>query len=136
MHHLNSLDGLNSSNQRIRDFIQGRFQNGLPTVAGSFLWTDVRDLALAHVKAVEVPEAGGHRFLITAGHYSSKRIVDAIREAHPELSSNLPQSDTDDLPGDVYGYDNSRARQVLGLDFCPLKKCIGDTVTSLLKLGA
>ncbi|KAK6376125.1 methylglyoxal reductase (NADPH-dependent) gre2 [Exophiala oligosperma] len=136
MHHLSSLESLNTSNQRIRDFIQGKFQDGLPPVVGSVLWTDVRDLALAHVKAAEVPEAGGRRFFITAGHYSSKRIVDAIRATHPELSSRLPASDTDGLPKDVYGYDNSQARQILGLTFRPLQESIGDTVTSLLKLGA
>jgi nucleoside-diphosphate-sugar epimerase len=135
MQYISSLD-LNTSNQRIRDFIQGHFKDDMPPVAGSFLWTDVRDLALAHVRAVEVPEAGGNRFLVTAGHYSSKMIVDAIRQTHPELSAMLPESDSDDLPKDVYGYDNSKARRILGLTFRPLEDCIGETVTSLLGLGA
>lgn len=108
----------------------------MPPVAGSYLWTDVRDLALAHVRALEVPEAGGNRFLITAGHCSSKMLVDAIRKTHPELASKLPPSDTDDLPADVYGYDNSKAKQVLGINFRSLEESVGDTVSSLMKLGA
>lgn len=134
-HHLSSLDSLNTSNQRIRDMIQEKCTNQLPPT-GSFIFTDVRDLALAHVKAMEVPEAGGKRFLITAGHYSNKEIVEMIRETHPELIPRLPADPIDDFPENVYGYDNSASREVLGIDYHSLKECIGDTTTSLLRLGA
>jgi nucleoside-diphosphate-sugar epimerase len=135
-HHLASLEHLNTSNQRIRDFMQGKTVAGgagneLPPT-GTFLFTDVRDLALAHVRAIEVPEAGGKRFFITAGHYSNKKIVDMIKETHPELASRLPENPIDDFPDDVYGYDNSRARNILGIEFRSLRESIGDTVTSLL----
>ena len=126
---------LNTSNSRILDFIEGKAKQYLPK-SDTFLWVDVRDAALGHVRAIEVPEAGGKRIFLTAGYYSNKRIVDAIRETHPELESKLPSIDIpDDLPVDVYGYDNSRARELLGLEFHSLKDSIGDTVTSLLATG-
>ncbi|VUC24907.1 unnamed protein product [Clonostachys rosea] len=134
-HHLESLDKLNTSNQRIRDLIQGKYTNEMPPT-GSFIFTDVRDLALAHVRAIEVPEAGGKRFLITAGHYSNKQIVELMRETHPELASRLPADPIDDFPKNVYGYDNSAAREVLGIKFRSLKECVNDTTASLLALGA
>ncbi|KAK5177481.1 methylglyoxal reductase (NADPH-dependent) gre2 [Exophiala sp. CCFEE 6388] len=135
VHDLNSLDNLNTSNQRIRDFIQGKCTDDVLPPTGTFLWTDVRDLALAHVRAIEVPEAGGKRFLVTAGLYSMKRLVDAIRQTHPELSSKLPKNPVDDTPANIYGYDNSRATQLLGINFRTLEMSVQDTVASLLKIS-
>ncbi|KAE9578308.1 Ketoreductase [Colletotrichum fructicola] len=135
IHHLENSDSLNTSNQRIRDFIQGKIENDKLPPTGTFLFTDVRDLGLAHVRAMEVPEAAGKRFFITAGHYSNKRIVDAIRDTHPGLAPKLPKNPIDDFPEDVYGYDNSRARQLLGIEFRSLRECIGNTTDSFLKLG-
>lgn len=135
-HHLENLNGLNTSNQRIRDFIQGKFSNDELPPTGTFLFTDVRDLALAHVRSIEVAEAGGKRFFMTAGHCSNKQIVDVIKETHPDLAPRLPKDPVDDFPDDVYGYDNSRARELLGIPFRSLRDCIGDTTESLLELGA
>ncbi|KIV78236.1 hypothetical protein PV11_09972 [Exophiala sideris] len=135
VHDLNSLDNLNTSNQRIRDFIQGKCTDDVLPPTGTFLWTDVRDLALAHVRAIEVPEAGGKLFLVTAGLYSMKRLVDAIRQTHPELSSKLPKNPVDDTPANIYGYDNSRATQLLGINFRTLEMSVQDTVASLLKIS-
>ncbi|CAH0039091.1 unnamed protein product [Clonostachys rhizophaga] len=135
-HHLENLDRLNTSNLNIRDIIQGKYKDSPLPPTGTFLFTDVRDLALAHVRAIEVPEAGGKRFFVVAGHCSHKQIVDGLRKTHPELSSRLPENPRDDFPTDVYGYDNSRAREILGIEFKSLQDCIRDTATSLLELGA
>ncbi|KAJ5242887.1 uncharacterized protein N7469_001214 [Penicillium citrinum] len=104
---------------------------------GIFLWVDVRDVALAHVRAIEVEKAGGQRFFVTAGYFSNKDLVDIIRENHPQLESKLPPSDSpSDLPTDIYKIDNSRSQEVLGIKYRPLKETISDTVDSLLKVGA
>ena len=93
VHYLNSLDALNTSNQRIRDIMMGKAKNEIaPT--GTFIWTDVRDLALAHVKAMELPDAGAKRFFVTAGYFSNREIASIIRESYPDLSSKLPNQDT------------------------------------------
>lgn len=135
-HHLDSLDHLNTSNQKIRDFIQGRVKGPDLPPTGTFLFTDVRDLALAHVRALEVAEAGGKRFFITAGYCSHKRMVDAIAKTHPEIESILPQDPVDDFPTDVYGYSNQQAISILGIKFRTLEECMDDTTKTLQKLGA
>lgn len=61
---------------------------------GTFLWTDVRDLALAHVRAAERDQAAGKRFFITAGHFSNKEIANIMRDAFPNLAPKLPTKDT------------------------------------------
>lgn len=103
---------------------------------GSFLFIDVRDLALAHVRAMELPEAGGKRFFVTAGKYSNKQVEDAIKETHPEIAGRLAEGTVDDMERCTYGYDNSRVTEILKIKFKPLKESVGDTVSSLLERGA
>ncbi|KAL1885773.1 methylglyoxal reductase (NADPH-dependent) gre2 [Paecilomyces lecythidis] len=136
VHYLNSLEAVNTSNARVRDLIQGKYKEKLPAT-GIFLWVDVRDVALAHVRAIEVPEAGGQRFFVVSGQFSNKQIADVIRETHPELEDKLPPKDSpEDLSPDTYVPDNSKSVKVLGLKYRSLKESISDTVKSLLAVGA
>lgn len=66
----------------------GKYKDNLPPT-GTFLWTDVRDLALAHVRAAERREAAGKRFFITAGYFSNRQIADIIAEEFPELGEKI-----------------------------------------------
>ncbi|KAJ5790717.1 uncharacterized protein N7518_007728 [Penicillium psychrosexuale] len=136
VHYLNSLETINTSNQRIRNLIQGQMKEKIaPT--GTFLWVDVRDVALAHVRAIEVPEAGGERFFVTAGFFSNKELADIARETHPELESKLPPADApSDFPKNIYQIDNSKSQKILGLEYRPLKQTVSDTIDSLLAVGA
>lgn len=136
VHYLNSLEVINTSNQRVLDLIRGKYKEQLAP-SGNFLWVDVRDVALAHVKAIEASEAGGKRFFVVGGYFSNKKVADIVREGHPELKSRLPPTDSkDDTPADIYGIDNSRSKEVLGLKYRTLEESISDTVSSLLELGA
>lgn len=135
VHYLNSLDAINTSNKRVRDMIQGNAKDKLPPT-GTFIWVDVRDVALAHVRAIEVPEAGGQRFFVTAGHYSNKDIADVIRESYPELASKLPSDAVSDMPAGIFDVDNRKSIELLGLKYRPLKQSVVDTVKSLLAVGA
>jgi nucleoside-diphosphate-sugar epimerase len=136
VHYLNSLDAINTSNARMRDLMQGKMKEKLaPT--GTFIWVDVRDLAMAHVKAIELPGAIGKRFFVTAGYMSNKEIAECMRKNFPELRSQLPPEDSQsDVPEDVYKYDNSRSIEVLGLKYRSLDECVKDTVESLQAVGA
>ena len=136
VHYLNSLDAINTSNARMRDMMQGKMKETLaPT--GTFIWVDVRDVAMAHVKAMELPEAAGKRFFVTAGYMTNKDIADCMRRAFPELSSQLPPEDSEsDLPKDVFRYDNSRSVDILGLKYRSLEDCVTDTVKSLQAVRA
>lgn len=135
VHYLNSLESTNTSNQRILSIMQGKMKETVaPT--GTWIWVDVRDIALAHVRAIELPEAAGKRFFVTAGHMSNKDLIEIIREEFPDLRSQLPEHPESDMPKDVYKYDNSRSIEVLGLKYRTLKECVVDTVKSLQAVGA
>jgi nucleoside-diphosphate-sugar epimerase len=136
VHYLNSLDTINTSNKRIAEMVRGHCKDGLPPT-GTFLWVDVRDVALAHVRAMEVPEAGGQRFFLTAGYFSNKAVADIIREAYPELADRLPPKDSpDDTPAYVYGFNNKKSIEVLGIQYRSLEQSVTETVKSLLAVGA
>ncbi|CAG8044721.1 unnamed protein product [Penicillium nalgiovense] len=136
VHYLNSLESLNTSNQRLRNLIQGQMKEKIaPT--GNFLWVDVRDVALAHVRAIEVPEAGRERFFVVAGFFSNKELADIVRETHPKLESKLPPADSpSDFPENIYEIDNNKSQKILGLKYRPLKQTVSDTIDSLLAVGA
>lgn len=138
VHYLNSLDSVNTSNQRMANLIQGKNKDAVPDT-GTFIWIDVRDVALAHVRAIEEPSAAGKRFLVTAGHYNNRQIVEAIRKNFPEYADVLPGVDVKggDFPEEgVYGYDNSRAAELIGGKFRTIEESVVDTVKSLKNVGA
>lgn len=138
VHYLNSLDALNTSNQRTRDIIQGKAKKEIaPT--GTYLWIDVRDLARAHVLAMEKSSAANKRFFVTAGYFSNKEIVQIVEKNFPQYKDELPTADTPggDYPsGGVYKYNNKRSLELLGGKLITLQESIVDTVKSLQAVGA
>ncbi|KAH6955736.1 hypothetical protein BKA56DRAFT_563654 [Ilyonectria sp. MPI-CAGE-AT-0026] len=130
---LNSLEHVNTSNQLFLAFIRGAFQAQLPATQMP-LWVDVRDVADAHITALEVQEAANERFLIVGGRASNADIANEIREQFPDLRSKLPAADSscDPLP-DGLVYDTSKSQKVLGLKYRSLSETVSDTVKSLLK---
>ncbi|KAI1212032.1 NAD(P)-binding protein [Annulohypoxylon truncatum] len=129
---LPNLDAMNTSNHRIRDMVQGKMKGGLSPTMPVFTFVDVRDVAQAHLKAVTMPEAGGNRFYVVGGYFSNKRIADVIQHSFPELAARLPEDSHDDFPADVYKFDNSKSRRILGLDYIDLDKSVRDTVQSII----
>ena len=132
-HKLASLDTLNTSNQLIGMFVQGKCKAGIPP-SPAFIWTDVRDLALGHVLAMEKPEAGGKRFFFVSGFFSNRETAAVMHKNFPEYKDVLP--DPDDKGGDypeggIFKVDNSQVKNILGIDFIPFEKCVVDTVKSL-----
>lgn len=133
---LPDLESMNTSNHRVRDMVLGRMKDEIEPTAPVFTWVDVRDVALSHLRAMTVPEAGGHRFYVVGGHFSNKRIADIIREHFPQLQEQLPPMETvDDLPDDVYQFNNSKSKQLLGVEYHSLEKSVVDTVQSILEHG-
>lgn len=135
VHHLASLDSINTSNERIVALVQGKWKDAIPDT-GVSLWVDVRDVALAHVLAFEKPELAGHRLFTTAGFYSNRQILDAVRKNFPELKDKLPAEDAKggEAPekDKVFKYDNSATTKALGFEWATIEKTIPDTVKSLL----
>lgn len=138
VHYLNSLDALNTSNQRIRDCMLGKWKDEIPAT-GTFIWVDVRDLAMCHVLAMEKEAAGDKRFFITEGHFTNRDIAKAIEKHFPEYKDSLPSAKTPggDYPEQgIFKIDNSQASKLLGMKWRSFDEAIVDTVKSLKAVGA
>lgn len=104
------------------------------------IFCDVRDAALAHVRALEVQgkDVKGKRVFAVAGYFSNERIEKVVRgweEGRGEGGSR--EGEKEDGGGWErwgYGFDNSRSREVLGLRYRGLKACVEDTVKAMVPL--
>ena len=135
VHYLTSLGSLNTSNENVRDLITGKFRKELPPTR-VVIWVDVRDLALAHVRAIERDAAAGQRFFVTAGFFRNSDVADIVKRRFPELKEKLPES-YEAVPKEFpFGIDNSRSKEVLGLEYRGLEETVVDLVKSLQAAGA
>ncbi|KAM7201165.1 hypothetical protein V8F20_004911 [Naviculisporaceae sp. PSN 640] len=140
------LAGINTSNQRVVDLLQGKWKDAIPDAGPGMLFVDVRDVAAAHVKAAFDEGAGGEklsgkRLFATAGLYSNKEIAEVVRRQFDEYKDRLPEEGKD-VGGDLlpeekrFKFDNSETTRLLGIEWIGLEKSIGDTVRSLKAYGA
>jgi nucleoside-diphosphate-sugar epimerase len=139
VHYLNSLDALNTSNERIRDYIQGKAkqEKELPQTPIP-IWIDVRDLALAHVKAIETSSAGGKRFFCVSSElFSNRQIMKIIRTKFPEYAEQLPAESVQGGEAPAFAkLDNGRVKELLGQPFTSFETSMVDLVKSLKNVGA
>ncbi|QRV79239.1 D-lactaldehyde dehydrogenase [Ceratobasidium sp. AG-Ba] len=92
-------------------------------------FVDVRDVALAHLRALEVPEAGGQRFIAAGGALCWQDALDILPPPHPR-----------GIPGAGKGLTHSifnadKARKILGINFKSMEESVKDTELGLRKRG-
>jgi nucleoside-diphosphate-sugar epimerase len=134
--YLNDLDSINTSSKTTLRLLKGEFKDG-PISEDRSMWVDVRDVADAHVLALETDDAQGKRFFVVGGYYSNADIARIIRDGFPEYKDRLPGDLGEEKADDGRrGYDVSRSKEVLGLEYRPLKGAIVDLVKSLKDAGA
>lgn len=117
-------NALNTSTVEITKYLFGESDEIDPSTD---VWVDVRDVAIAHVRALEVPEAGGQRFIICGDeHFSRQIIVDILRKNFPEFHDRIPVGQPGvELHGGIhYRAVNSRAKEVLGIKFRTLEESV------------
>ncbi|XP_058225315.1 phenylacetaldehyde reductase-like isoform X1 [Rhododendron vialii] len=93
----------------------------------TYRWTDVRDVANAHIQAFEIPSASGRYCVVNkSAHFSE--VVRILQELFPAL--DLPDKcdwhATETKPPVV-----SEKAKSLGIDFTPFEVSLKDTVESL-----
>lgn len=137
---MESLDNMNTSNQRILWAAQGKFKDEIPSTGIVYIWVDVRDVALAHVLAMEKEEAANKRFFTLAGYFSNKEICQIIKKNFPQLkglpSDTTPGGDYPEGGKDaVFKFSNKRTVEVLGLKYKTLEESIVDSIKSFQAVG-
>ncbi|KAF3437337.1 hypothetical protein FNV43_RR20090 [Rhamnella rubrinervis] len=93
-----------------------------------YRFVDVRDVALAHILALEVPSASG-RICLVGSLTNNVGASKILRQLYPAL--NLHEIIEDDQPQlPMYQVSKEKAKG-LGVDFIPLEVSLRDTVESL-----
>ncbi|KAI7535787.1 dihydroflavonol-4-reductase [Hortaea werneckii] len=133
IHKLESLDAVNTSNHVFADLLQGGWQGEVPDSSLS-QWVDVRDVALAHMRAIEVPQASNRRILTVAGYTSNEQVASIVASGFPALRRKLPSSFGSTTSGKVSKVDTQFAKSELGIVFTSLEASVIDTIEALLPL--
>lgn len=123
---------------------------GLPRLGFSFV--DVRDVAECHVKAMEIPEAAGERFLATEGFLWFSEAAAILRKAFPAYDKKIPKRNLPDWVlkmmakfqpvyqqtvtelGRTRKASNAKASRVLGVKFRTAEEALIASARSLIDL--
>ncbi|OWT39011.1 D-lactaldehyde dehydrogenase [Cryptococcus neoformans var. grubii Br795] len=108
-------------------------EKDLPSPIGN--WVDVKEVALGHVRALTVPEAGGQRFIISAGPLAGQDYADILHKRFPEVK-NVPvgKSGThDEVCKELDIFDGKKAEKVLGIKYHTPEETVVDMFESLRK---
>ncbi|XP_074292884.1 phenylacetaldehyde reductase-like isoform X1 [Silene latifolia] len=98
----------------------------------TFDWVDIKDVAIAHILALEVPSAQGRYCLVdTVAHMS--QIVEMLRQLYPSLT--LPNKCADDKPLEPTYKISKEKSQGLGIEYTPTKVSLRETLENLKAKG-
>jgi nucleoside-diphosphate-sugar epimerase len=114
--------------------IYGLLAGGVPPQPPPMV-VDVRDVAKAHVAALDVPRATAlqdKRFVVNATNYTWKEAAAHLNAVRPSLKT-AALGDFPALPGPASTLDNGRSVEVLGLEYIGPGKMVEDAVDSLLE---
>ncbi|KAG8916236.1 methylglyoxal reductase (NADPH-dependent) gre2 [Tulasnella sp. 417] len=131
-----SMVKLNVSNLDIYDIFNGASD---PTY-GVWVWIDVRDLADAHVLAMDSAVAANQRYIVSQGNFSPQMFVDYIWKHYPERAA--AKGINKHTPGKyypdegVYGVDTSKSVKELGMKYTPIEDMLRDTLKRFEELEA
>jgi len=104
----------------------------IPGGATSFV--DVRDCAIAHLRAMEIPEAANKRFLLVEGQHYAKEAYEILAAKYNPQGYKVPTEEEPRRPADIAN-SNERSRKVLGIEYIPFATTVTDMVDSMIAAG-
>ncbi|CAI4056883.1 carbonyl reductase (NADPH-dependent) SKDI_03G1550 [Saccharomyces kudriavzevii IFO 1802] len=125
---------LNTSCEIINGLIHAP-ANGTPSDLHS-IFTDVRDVAQAHLYAFQREDTAGKRLVVSNGKFGDQDILDILNKDFPQLNGVIPlgkpgTGDQVTSPGATT--DNSVTRELLGFEFKSLHQTVHDTAVQILR---
>ncbi|KAF6748857.1 D-lactaldehyde dehydrogenase [Ephemerocybe angulata] len=96
-------------------------------------WVDVRDIAEAHVRAMETAEAGGERIIASAGTFFLNEWIDlankALAEFYPgkTFPKGTAETTKDELAPEIY-FNTAKEKRILGIKYRTMEETTRDTL--------
>lgn len=135
VHHLATLDSINTSNERVVALLRGDWKEKIPPTGPVEIFVDVRDVAAAHIRAFEKPEAGGKRLFAVSGRFSNNQLPAVIRKNVPAFADKVPGADVQGgEPNSLdksFKFNNDETTNLLGIKWIDIEKSITDLAESI-----
>ncbi|EKM56842.1 uncharacterized protein PHACADRAFT_254183 [Phanerochaete carnosa HHB-10118-sp] len=109
-----------------------RTEEQLVSISSS--WVDVRDLGLAHALALQKPEAGGERIIVSFGPWNWQDWINSARKVEPSLPAGKSSYDPKDAVYMVC-YITEKSDRILGLKCRGMDETAADIVKEFKEKG-
>jgi nucleoside-diphosphate-sugar epimerase len=128
------IEGLNMSMMVLMQGIIGQDPTFKPKVATPAMpaWVDVRDVAKAHVSALDLPRGTSERFLLCS---SISYLEDGLAGLRARGTKGLGEPGEKCDPKNNYAVDTIKARKMIGFTPIPLHQTIEDVWERMSELG-
>ncbi|KAF3325854.1 Cinnamoyl-CoA reductase 1 [Carex littledalei] len=121
---------VNASTAHIMKYLTGSAKT---YINASQAYVHVKDVAEAHVKVYETPEASG-RYICAESTLHRGELCRILAKLFPEYPITNKCKDELNPPKIGYKFTNQRLKD-LGIEFTPVRQCLYDTVMSLQEKG-
>lgn len=127
--------GIASPNVVSEEFVRCLLLNTKPSIKlASNYYVDVRDVAIAHMNAITVPEAANRRFMLSGEVATKETIREMLIEKYGSIGFNPGCDEFEDLSGGAVN-DNSASRKVLRINYRPIEDTILGMADSMIAGG-
>lgn len=138
LHEVDKPENLNTSSKRWYElFFKPIFTEEQLYFAGN--WVDVRDVAKAHVVALEKEGAANERILITSGAVPEQEFIEAAKRAAASLGIKGVQPGINDYdPAKVNRrvlYNPEKRERILGIEMTSVDDSVRDAIADFKERG-
>ncbi|VDB82649.1 unnamed protein product [Peniophora sp. CBMAI 1063] len=136
IHEVHSADKLNTSQKMFFDILIGTWPEAYD--ATGYTAVDVRDIALAHVRATQLPQAGGERVLISSFNGYPQDVLDVANAIQPRIWDALPAGAKPGSTKDkdkLINVDIAQFRRLYAFQLRSIEETVRDSLEDFKKRG-
>lgn len=128
--------GIGRPNVVSEEFVRAILTDSSASIkCASNYYSDVRDVAKAHLRAIQVPEAANQRFMVHGEEATKERIRDTLTTLYSDQGFKPGSDKIDDVGAVGVINDNSRSKNVLGMNYYPLETTLKDMTDGMIAGG-
>lgn len=129
--------GIGRPNVVSEEFLKAILEDWTPSIkCASNYYSDVRDVARAHFRAIAVPGAANHRVLVHGEAVTKEEIRTILEELYADQGFSPGVTTLDDAGAQGIVNDNSLSKNLLGMEYTPVQKTLKDMADGMIASGA